>query len=317
MSSPSRQSGFIVGGLLILSVLFFLLFLSLPAHNFEPVTTEIPRGYSISQAADRLDNQGVVLSDKLLEIPLVLREQSITAGTYRFISPQNPLTVARRLAIGDFQAEQTQVTIPGGLTREQIANLLAKNLGPRFSQQKFLRLTEGEEGRLMPDTYTFAPNTTTKKVAEKIRQNFRAKIKKLQPQFDEFEHTREQALIMASLVSGEAARYNVRRRVAGVLWNRYEQEMPLQVDAVFPYIMGKNTYELTEKDLQVESPYNVYETIGLPPTPISNPSFSAIKATINPTETDHLYYLTGDSGKFYFSEQLKDHKRYKRQYIRK
>jgi UPF0755 protein len=87
------------------------------------------------------------------------------------------------------------------------------------------------------------------------------------------------------------------------------------VDAVFAYLLGKASSELTREDLQVDSPYNLYKHVGLPPAPIANPGLAAIKATINPIQTDDLYYLTGDDGEFHFAETLDEHNENKRRYI--
>ena len=91
--------------------------------------------------------------------------------------------------------------------------------------------------------------------------------------------------------------------------------MPLQVDAVFPYINGKNTYTLTLDDLKIDSPYNTYKYKGLPVGPIANPGIEAIKAAVTPEESPYLYYLSDRNGNMYYAENFEEHKKNKRLYL--
>jgi len=120
---------------------------------------------------------------------------------------------------------------------------------------------------------------------------------------------------MASILEKEARRSETRKAISGVLWNRIEIGMPLQVDAVFPYINGKNTFQLTYDDLEIDSPYNTYKYPGLPIGPIANPGLSSIQAAITPTESENLFYLSDYDGNTYFSQTFDQHKRYKAQYL--
>ncbi len=91
--------------------------------------------------------------------------------------------------------------------------------------------------------------------------------------------------------------------------------MPLQVDAVFPYINGKNTYTLTLKDLKIDSPYNTYKYKGLPVGPISNPGLDSIVAAMNPEGSENLYYLSDRAGNMYYAEDFDAHRKNKRLYL--
>ena len=92
--------------------------------------------------------------------------------------------------------------------------------------------------------------------------------------------------------------------------------MALQVDAVFPYIIGKNTYELSLEDLQVDSPYNTYKYRGLPPGAISNPGMISIRSALNPTESPYLFYLSDRDGVMHYAETFEGHKVNKQRYLR-
>jgi UPF0755 protein len=106
------------------------------------------------------------------------------------------------------------------------------------------------------------------------------------------------------------------RLVSGILQNRLTENLPLQVDATFEYILGKTSAELTLDDLKMESPYNTYTNLGLPPTPIANPGLVAINAVLNPTPSDYFYYLTGSDGNFYYAKDFETHKKNKARYLR-
>jgi UPF0755 protein len=95
------------------------------------------------------------------------------------------------------------------------------------------------------------------------------------------------------------------------------QGMPLQVDATLTYITGRTSAEITQDDLNLESPYNSYLYKGLPPTPISNPGVESIEAALNPTTTPYFYFLTGDDGKMYYAKTFDEHTKNKAKYIKK
>jgi UPF0755 protein len=103
--------------------------------------------------------------------------------------------------------------------------------------------------------------------------------------------------------------------VAGILYNRLAHNMPLQIDAVFGYIYGRDTYSPSYKDLRVDSPYNTYTHVGLPPTPIDNPSLDSLLAAVNPEKTTYLYYLTGRDGTMHYATTYKEHQANVRKYL--
>jgi UPF0755 protein len=92
--------------------------------------------------------------------------------------------------------------------------------------------------------------------------------------------------------------------------------MPLQVDASFKYINGKTTKDLTLTDLKIDSLYNSYLYKGLPPTPICNPGLDSIRATITPTKTDYIYFLTDESGKMHYAKTYAEHLQNKELYLK-
>ena len=121
---------------------------------------------------------------------------------------------------------------------------------------------------------------------------------------------------MASLIEEETRTQEERPTVAGILWKRLDIDMPLQVDATFSYINGKNTFELTLDDIADDtSPYNTYAHKGLPPGPISNPGLDSIVAALYPKENPYLYYLADLSGTTHYSRTFDEHKEKKFRYL--
>jgi UPF0755 protein len=315
MQTNFKQSFIISVVLVFIIASGIVALLTLPSPTFSPSTLTISSGATVSEAADTLADNDVILHPFLVSVPLRLNDSAITAGRYNFPRPISPLQISNRLAAGDFQIAQKQVVIPEGFTREDIANRILSEMNLPFSKADFMQSSKGLEGYLFPDSYQFQSDATVRQVVETMRDNFRTQINKLQPELREFPYSEDQIIKMASLVEKEAADYEMRRKVAGILWKRFDEGMPLQADAVFAYLLDKSSAELTKEDLAMESPYNLYKNTGLPPTPIANPGLDAIRATINPIRTDNLYYLTGDDGEFYFAETLEEHNENKRTYL--
>jgi UPF0755 protein len=91
--------------------------------------------------------------------------------------------------------------------------------------------------------------------------------------------------------------------------------MPLQVDVTFQYINGKNSYELSGSDLEIDSPYNTYKYKGFPPTPISSPGLDALNAAVSPKETPYLYFLSDRNGVMYYAKDFEGHKKNRELYL--
>jgi len=103
--------------------------------------------------------------------------------------------------------------------------------------------------------------------------------------------------------------------VAGILWKRLENKMPLQVDATITYITGKKTTKISIEETQIDHPYNTYKYLGLPPGPICNPGLESILAALYPKKSDYWYYLSAPDGKTIFSKTLQEHNIAKAKYL--
>jgi UPF0755 protein len=121
-------------------------------------------------------------------------------------------------------------------------------------------------------------------------------------------------IIMASILEREATSSSDRRIIAGILWKRLDDRMPLQVDAALAYVLNKDGTKLTSADLATTSLFNTYKNLGLPPTPIGNPGLSAIEDAISPASTTYWYYLSDSKGNIHYSstydEQIANEAKY-------
>ncbi|MFJ3621500.1 endolytic transglycosylase MltG [Streptomyces iakyrus] len=118
-----------------------------------------------------------------------------------------------------------------------------------------------------------------------------------------------QAVTIASIVQAEAATKADMGKVARVVFNRLERGMPLQMDSTINYALNRSTLRTTEADTRIDSPYNSYQRMGLPPTPIANPGEEAMRAAVNPAPGDWLYFVTVRKGDTRFTADYQEHQR--------
>lgn len=241
-------------------------------------------------------------------------EGTVFAGDYLFHEKRTAIGVARALLTGSFGLELVRVTIPEGTSVAEMATLLTGKLA-HFNGREFLERGARFEGYLFPDTYYFLENISPETAIHTMRNAFEINTKPILAELASSTRSLSDIIIMASLIEKEAHSEKERRMISGILWNRLDQGIRLQVDAVFPYLIGKNTFEVTKEDLAYDSPYNTYKYQGLPPGPITNPGLSAIKAALNPEKSKYLFYLTGQDGRFYYATTFEGHKRNRELYL--
>lgn len=299
----------------VLLALVWYSFFAAPAEFEAPAIVHIEAGATLQDAAQSLEDAHVVRHTPLLEVVMRLggANKRVQAGAYFFSGPQHLFTVARRLAHGDFELMPVRVTVREGDTARDIAVMLNKKLAP-FDVEGFLNAALPREGYLYPDTYYFTPGEDPKRIVRAMEKNFESHVDPLEDKLNAFGRPLVAVTTMASILVGEAATERDRRMVAGILWKRIGIGMPLQVDATFGYIFDKNLTQLTGEDLRTESPYNTYKNKGLPPTPINNPTAGAIEATVTPTKSNYLYYLSDRHGNMYYSATYEQHKAKIRQF---
>ncbi len=298
----------LVVALVIACGLLFLLFVCSAPLKFRPATIAVTKGDSVALIARELRDADVLVAT--LPLRLLLRvsggDGQMHAGVYRFNTPENVFVIARRLLTAEYGLPSARITFPEGYTSFDMAREVHEAL-PSISEAEFLALAKPEEGYLFPDTYDFSGSVTAASIIKTLRDTFKSKTASLAATGAAHTHTLAEIVIVASLVEKEARTDENRRLVAGVLWNRVDRDMPLQVDAVFGYIFSRDTYSPSAADLKVDSPYNTYTQKGLPPGPINNPGLAALKAAANPTKTPYLYYLTGSDNEMHYATTYAGH----------
>lgn len=283
-----------------------------PSGSYVP----IPKGASLKEVGEILEARGVVRNAWTFRqvARIVGNDRSVPAGVYYFGRKENMIQVAARIVSGDFETTPVRVTIPEGSTIRDIARILYDKL-PDFNQRAFLAATEGKEGYLFPDTYFFMPSDNIESILSVFNNAFHTRLTKLAKQIEASGHSELEILTMASILEKEASKAADRQKIAGVLWQRIKVGMPLQVDAVFPYIINKNTFEVTLEDLKIDSPYNTYKYKGLPPGPINNPGLGSITAALTPVKSNYVFFLSDLDGNFHFSTTYEQHLANKKKYL--
>lgn len=276
----------------------------------------IKEGTSLNETSQILYQKNIIRSTFWYKSFSVLLggSRSIKAGDYYFNTRENVVGVAHRIIKGYYGLVPIRITIPEGLSVFQIAPIYKEKL-QFFDEQQFI--TDAPEGYLFPDTYFFLPNASTEDVINRMRKNFEDKIEPLKNDFASSTIPFDQIITIASILEEEAIKKTDKKIISGIIRNRLAINMPLQVDATFSYVNGKNTYTLTRTDLKDDSPYNTYTNKGLPPGPIANPGIEAIEAALYPEKTDYLYFLSDLRGKMYYAKNFDGHQRNRELYLRK
>ncbi|NQV93367.1 endolytic transglycosylase MltG [Candidatus Kaiserbacteria bacterium] len=280
----------------------------------------VEKGTTLKDIADNLNSSDVVRSPLLFYSAVIILggEKSAHAGDYYLYEKEGVFTLAYRIVHGKFGLTPIVVQIPEGLNIKELAQHLTNSIDT-FDMSEFLRLAEHEEGYLFPDTYHFLPNVSEEEVYHTMRDTFDIRIEEISTEVKDFtqkmNRSLEEVITMASIIELEASEFETKRNVSGVLWNRMEIGMALQVDASFAHLLNKGTSQLSLEDLEIDSPYNTYKHKGLPPGPISNPGLDSILAAVTPIEHNYFYYLADKSGVTHFSKTFNEHTQKKATYI--
>lgn len=278
----------------------------------------IERGTTTEEIAEQLGREGVVSRPFMLWVALFIRDiQSKFAsddttkgraksGEYLF---RRQVTMAEVIdIITSGRSVEHTVTIPEGLTSEQIVERLKENdlLVGEISQIP-------AEGTLLPDTYKINRGTPREALLARMQREQRRVLQDIwnrRSKETPLKNPRE-LVTLASIVERETGRADERSRVAGVFVNRLNRNMKLQSDPTIIYglVGGKATLGrgLLRSEIDRPTPYNTYVINGLPPGPIANPGRAAMEATANPSRTKDLYFVADGTGGHAFAETLDQH----------
>jgi len=290
----------------------------------EPKIFVVPRGDGSGEIGSRLEKEGLIRHRYAfwLAVEFYGLNGKLQAGSFR-LSPRMSLQEIG-LALTKGRLDQW-VTIIEGARREEIAWQLKEEMG--IESQDFMTASQGQEGFLFPDTYLLPQGTTAKRVVTIMTDNFEKKTKELWERVEKRGLTKEQVLVLASLVEREVKADEDRKLVAGILVKRWREDWPLQVDATVQYAKVSQDCLADQEcvwwpavkkvNLQINSPYNTYLNKGLPPGPICNSSLSSLKAVVGYQTSDYWFYLSDSRGEMHFAKSLEEHQGNVKIYLRK
>ncbi len=306
----------IITMLIIIGGLFYFLAVDTPRSAF-PQTVSIASGSSVRAATNALAKNNLVRHPRLLELYIaVVAGGTVVSGDYLFDRPLTLAEVAARITDGNYGGSQVRITLPEGSTVKDIARILDASL-PHFDSAVFLAAAKGKEGYLFPDTYFLFPSMTELEIVQKLERNFTMRIAEVQDDLDISKRSLTEIITMASIIEREATGDAIEQRtISGILWKRIGIGMLLQVDAPFWFLLGKGSSDLTRADLAIDSRYNTYKYKGLPPTPIGNPGMAAIRAALNPIESNFLFYLHDPDGIVHYATTHNEHVNNKNKYLK-
>ena len=289
-----------------------------------PVEITIPDDCSINDVTNILYDNGIVKYKKLFNLYAKFShaEEKIASGTYQVLASYDYFALVNGLTPDSGVLVETDfITIPEGYTLFKIFELLEQNevcsaeelwkcaatynFDYDFLDPSTLGQRTRLEGYMFPDTYKFYVNDKPERVIEKFLDNFDKKFDdEFRARAEELDYSINEILTIASMIEKEAADDEERDLIASVIYNRLNasDEFPwLQIDATIYYTIEQTGEEFS---LEVDSPYNTYKIMGLPPAPIANPGMMSIRAALYPQDTSYYYYaLHVDGYHEFFSSQ--------------
>ncbi|NUO41600.1 MAG: endolytic transglycosylase MltG, partial [Streptomyces sp.] len=221
----------------------------------------------------------------------------------------------------DEDAKPTSLVIPEGWRSSQVYDAVDKALArPAGTTRKALTKaglklpTDAEgnpEGWLFPATYPLDEKSTPESLLSFMVDTANKKFNGAPIAAGAQRNAMNvyQAVTIASIVQAEAATKADMGKVARVVFNRLERGMPLQMDSTINYALNRATLKTSDADTRIDSPYNSYQRMGLPPTPIDNPGEDAMRAAITPAPGDWLYFVTVKPGDTRFTADYEEHLR--------
>lgn len=285
-----------------------------------------------------IEAPGPLKEDKIVNIParagkrdiadVLQREGVIDVNPWAFIGSVFALKASSELKPGEYSFQknaslravigtivegkvvQHAVTIPEGLTSEQIVARLSENEIFSGSVKEMPR-----EGTLLPETYKFPRGTTREQVIQRMQQTQKRVLAEIWERRNQEipVRTPEQLITLASIIEKETGKADERSRVAAVFVNRLRQKIKLQSDPTIIYglVGGKGTLgrPIKRSEIQQPSPYNTYVVDGLPPGPIANPGRASLEAAANPARTRDLFFVADGTGGHTFTETYDQHQK--------
>lgn len=283
------------------------------------VTFQVTPGQSLSRVARNLEQQGLVRSARSAAWLARLRGQAgrLHSGEYRLSAALSPGEILARIARGEVVTYE--VVLPEGLRAREIAERL--EAAGVADAGDFMQVVgdadfadslgvEGPslEGYLFPETYRFPRGLGAHALAAEMVEQFLAVWRQIEPRARERGLGMRQVVILASIVEKETGAAEERPLIASVFHNRLRRGMRLESDPTVIYGIPDFDGNLRRVHLEDgENPYNTYRIAGLPPGPIASPGAHALRAVVDPADTDYLYFVSRNDGTHRFSRSYREH----------
>jgi len=298
-------TGTVVG---ISAAFFSMSYLKTPGPLQSEKTIVIASGASTVSISQQLaENEIIKFPEVFAVIIKVLKYgKSLKAGEYSFPPHVLPIDVFKKMESGEVVVRK--ITIPEGLYTSQILELINNDKAQSGNIPENI-----VEGDLLPETYEYHYGDLRTNMVKRMQE---ARRKLLDELWEKRQAglplvTKNEALVLASIIEKETRLPDERQRVAAVFINRLRKNMRLQTDPTVIYAVTGGKYVLNRPlsydDLEMESVYNTYKNQGMPPTPISNPGRASIEAALNPMNTDELYFVASGNGGHVFASNIKQH----------
>ncbi len=303
--------------------------LPVDSNSDKSIAVEIPRGASTSNIARILKENELIKNE--LYFKLVTRQNNIDgsfqAGEYELKQSMDVQEIINKIINGETFVDTIKFTIPEGFELRQIVDRISTIDGIDIDKTKLINIIEDEdfdfrflenipkgenrlEGFLFPDTYRVERDIDEKEIIFTMLNRFNQVFKdEYYDKAEELNMSLLDVISLASIIEREAMVESERPIISGVFQNRLEKGMLLQSCATVQYVLGERKEVLSYKDLEIESPFNTYKNVGLPPRPIASPGQASIEAALYPVETDFLYFVAKGDGSHIFSKTYSEHLR--------
>lgn len=306
-------------------------------RSVKEIKITIEKGSTTKDIAKLLEEKNLIPSGLLFELKsrYFKYDGKYKEGEFSLSTNMSEEEIMEILATQGIQAEGIRFTIPEGFTVEKIVERLENEKivtedefmeamkETQYDYPFFSKIPERNnklEGYLFPDTYEIRKGAEASEIISKMLNRFDEIIK---PEYykraEELGYTMDEIIIIASIIEQEAKLNEERPKVAGVIYNRMNSDIQLQMCSTVMYALGKRKDRLLFKDLEVDSPYNTYLYGGLPVGPICNPGEASIKAALYPEEHDYYYFvlMNEETGEHVFTSTGEEHNAAKQEYNQK
>lgn len=316
------------------------------AQQTQTVEVEIPAGSSVKQIAKILEDNKLIRNSKIFNFYIKFKNVAgFKAGFYQLSPSMDIDQILGQLADGgkDKSANVAKVVVREGETLIGIAEEVEKST--KYSKEDFMNKVQEQafidqlvqkfprlfkdaqkaqniryflEGYLYPATYDADENKTLQMIIEEMVAKTDSVLSKYYAKISQGDYNVHEILTMASLLEKEGYKLEDRQKIASVFYNRIKKNMMLQTDISVLYALGEHKEVVTLKDLEVNSPYNLYRNRGMGPGPFNSPSEEAILAAIDPAQTDYEYFVADIQTKeVYFAKTYDEHLVLKAKYVDK